>query len=97
MTTIQRPALKQPTGWFAAGASFRSTLMLLSDGAFKLFAYLCLEADRQTGRVETTHRELMAALNKSKRSIGSYIEELQTRRICNVVPAKNQYARTVFE
>jgi hypothetical protein len=97
MNAIQHPALKQPTGWFAAGASFRNALTLLSDGAFKLFAYLCLEANRHTGRVQTTHRELMAALSKSKQSIGSYIEELQTRGICNVIPAKNQYARTVFE
>lgn len=97
MNTIQRPTLKQPSGWFAAGASFRQALSLLSDGAFKLFAYLCLEANRQTGRIEATHRELMAAMGKSKRSIGSYIEELQTRQICNVFPAKNQYARTVFE
>jgi hypothetical protein len=43
------PGLKQPSGWFAAGAAFRQALTLLSDGAFKLFAYLCLQAKRQTG------------------------------------------------
>ena len=91
------PGLKQPSGWFAAGATFRKALSLLSDGAFKLFAYLCLEANRQTGRLEATHKELMRALGKSKRSIGTYIEELQTHQICNVFPAKNQYGRTMFE
>jgi hypothetical protein len=39
----------------------------------------------------------MRALGKSKRSIGTYIEELQTHQICKVVPAKNQYGRTMFE
>jgi hypothetical protein len=97
MMNAPRPALKHPTGFFAAGASFRTALMSLSDGAFKLFAYLCVEANRQTGRVETTHRELMAALGKSKRSIGSYIQQLQQRQVCTIIPAKNQYARTIFE
>jgi hypothetical protein len=42
--------LKQERGWFAAGADFRRALGLLSDGAFRLFAWLCLEASRETGR-----------------------------------------------
>ena len=42
--------LKQATGWFAAGDPMLDALHLLSDGAFKLFAYLALTADRQTGR-----------------------------------------------
>ena len=89
--------LKEPTGWFAAGNRFHRALTLLSDGAFKLFAYICLEADRQTGRLEATHKELARALAKSKRSIGTHIDELQAHQVCNVFPAKNQYARTVFE
>src|SRR6266508_260793 len=40
----ERLSLKEPTGWFAAGDAFRKALASLSDGAFKLFAYLCLEA-----------------------------------------------------
>ena len=97
MTLAMHPRLKQPSGSFAADAIFRKALALLSDGAFKLFAYLCLEAMRPTGRVETTHKQLMTALGKSKRSIGTYVEELQTNQVCKVVPAKNQYGRTVFE
>ena len=89
--------LKEPTGWFAAGNRFHRALTLLSDGAFKLFAYLCLEAHRQTGRLEATHKELATALGKSKRTIGTHIDELQTHRVCKVLPAKNQYAHTVFE
>jgi len=93
----ERLRLKEPSGWFAAGNGFRTALALLSDGAFHLFAYLCLEANRQTGRIEATHKELAAAVNKSKRSIGNHIDELQINQFCNVFPAKNQYARTVFE
>src|SRR5262249_49884967 len=89
--------LKEPTGWFAAGNRFQRALTGLSDGAFKLFAYLCMEANRQTGRLEATHQELAMAFGKSKRTIGTYVEELQTQHVCLVLPAKNQYARTVFE
>lgn len=89
--------LKQPTGWFAAGNPFQRALTLLSDGAFKLFAHFCLEANRQTGRLEATHKELATVLGKSKRSIGTHIDELQVHQVCKVFPAKNQYARTVFE
>ena len=92
-----RYRLNEPWGWLAAGAGFRKALTLLSDGAFKLFAHLSLEADRRTGHIAATHKELAAALNKSKRSIGSHVAELQTRAVCNVYPGKNQFAASVFE
>jgi hypothetical protein len=72
-------------------------LILLSDGAFKLFAHLSLEADRRTGRIAATHKELAAALGKSKRIIGSYVAELQAKTVCKVYPGKNQFAATVYE
>jgi hypothetical protein len=93
----ERLSLKQTTGWFPAGDAFRKALAILSDGAFKLFAYLCLEADRRTGRFQTTHKELALAMGKSKRAVGSYIAELETREICSVDPGKNQFAHTTFE
>jgi hypothetical protein len=89
--------LKEPSGWFAAGTSFRRALRTLSDGAFKLFAYLCLEADRQTGRHEAVQAELAKAIGKSRRIVGKYIEELQQKHVCTVRPGSNQYARTCFE
>ena len=85
-----RVKLKEPTGWFAAGATFRRALLTLSDGAFKLFAYLCVETDRQTGRFETTQRELARALGKSRRSVGSYSTELETNGICRIHTGANQ-------
>ena len=92
-----RLSLKQTTGWFPAGDTFRKALAILSDGAFKLFAYLCLEADRHTGRFQATHKELALAMGKSKRAMGSYIAELEAREICSVNPGKNQFAHTTFE
>jgi hypothetical protein len=93
----ERLSLKQTTGWFAAGDTFRKALAILSDGAFRLFAYLCLEADRRTGRFQATHKELALALGKSKRAMGSYVAELEAREICSVNPGKNQFAHTTFE
>jgi hypothetical protein len=93
----ERFQLKQSAGWFAAGDSFQTALSMLSDGAFKLFAYLCLGAERPTGRFQATHRELAAALGKSKRIIGSYVTELRQKEVCHVHSGKNQFAPTVYE
>jgi hypothetical protein len=93
----ERLRLKQATGWFAAGDTFRKAMALLSDGAFRLFVYLCLEADRRTGRFIATHKELAVALRKSKRAIGTYVSELEAEGICLVQSGKNQFAGTIFE
>jgi hypothetical protein len=93
----ERLNLKEPTGWFAAGNAFRRALALLSDGAFRLFAHICLEADRRTGRLQATHKELAAVLGKSKRAIGTYVAELESKGVCLLKPGKNQFSGTVFE
>lgn len=46
-----RLRLKRPTGWFAAGQEMAAALEILSGDAFKLYVYLCLHAERQTGRI----------------------------------------------
>jgi hypothetical protein len=89
--------LKEPCGWFAAGSSFGRALRTLSDGTFKLFTHLCLEADRRTGRHEAVQAELAKSIGKSRRIVGKYIEELQHKHVCTVRPGSNQYARTCFE
>jgi hypothetical protein len=96
-STDGRLSLKDATGWFAAGDAFRKALALLSDGAFRLFAYLCIEADRRSGRLQATHKELSAALGKSKRAIGTYVAELEAGGICHVKTGKNQFTGTIFE
>lgn len=93
----ERLSLKQTTGWFPAGDPFRKALAILSDGAFRLFAYLCFGADRRTGRFQTTHKELAKALGKSKRVIGTYVAELESKEMCSVQSGKNQFAATIFE
>jgi len=92
-----RLRLKEPVGWFAAGEGFRNAVGLLSDGAFKLFAYLSLQANRRTGCLAATHKELATALGKSKRIIGSYVAELEAKEVCKVRAGKNQFIATVYE
>jgi hypothetical protein len=92
-----RLRLKEPAGWFAAGAGFHRALSLLSDGAFKLFVYVSLEADRRTGCLAATHKQLATALGKSKRIIGTYVTELEAKEVCRVRPGKNQFTATVYE
>ena len=59
---MMRLVLKQSTGWFAAGWAFGEAMELLSDAAFKLFVWVCLHADRQTGRLERSVCNEHAAL-----------------------------------
>jgi hypothetical protein len=89
--------IKEPVGWFVAGEGFRCALGLLSDGSFKLFAHLSLQADRRTGRMTATHKELAAALGKSKRVVGTYVAELEAKEVCKVLSGKNQFMATVYE
>jgi len=89
--------LKVTSGWFAAGVSFQRALRLLSDGAFKLFAYLSLEADRGTGCLEASQTDLARVLGKSRRIISKYVAELEGKGICSVRSGSNQYARNIFE
>jgi hypothetical protein len=90
-------SLKERSGWFAAGDSFRLALLTLSDGAFKLFVHLCLEADCHTGRHEAVQSELARRIGKSRRVVGKYIEELEHKGICTIRRGRNQYARTSYE
>jgi hypothetical protein len=87
----QRIALKNPTGWFAAGREVTRAMTLLSDGAFKVYMHVCLTANRSTGRLKVAHRDLAIALKKSQRSVVSYLEELREHQICSVEVALNQH------
>jgi hypothetical protein len=75
--------LKQPTGWFAAGREVSEALALLSDGAFKLYIYLCLAADRHTGRAVMAPVEWARTLRKDLVSIERHFGELQVHGICD--------------
>jgi len=83
--------IKQSSGWFAASRCVLEAAFLLSDGAFKLFVYICLTADRATGRLRVAQGELARALGKSRGSISSYLDELSQQGACLVRPAPNQH------
>jgi hypothetical protein len=77
-----RLILKQPTGWFAAGREVAQALALLSDGAFKLYIHLCLEADRHTGRAVIEPVLLTQTLHQDPASIESHLGELHLNKVC---------------
>jgi hypothetical protein len=74
--------LKNPRGWFAAGAEIEKAMTTLSDGAFKLFVYLCLNARRDTGILEISQTELARNLKKGQQTLRSYLREMQAAGIC---------------
>jgi len=82
MSPGPRLVLKQSTGWFAAGWTFAEAITTLSDPAFKLFAWLCLNADRHTGRIHITLPEMAQALSKSESEIQTARDELVQRGVC---------------
>jgi hypothetical protein len=82
MSPGPRLVLKQSTGWFAAGWAFAEALTTLSDAAFKLFVWLCLNADRHTGRIHITVAEMAEALGKSEGEIETARDELVERGVC---------------
>jgi hypothetical protein len=74
--------LKNPRGWFAAGVEVEKALTILSDGAFKLFVYLCLNARRDTGVLEISQTELARNLKKGQQTLRRYFDEMRTAGIC---------------
>jgi hypothetical protein len=66
---------------------------MLSDGAFKLYMFLCLSADRATARLEIDQGSIAKSLRKSRRSVIVYFEELKQRGVCRVEFAANQHSR----
>jgi hypothetical protein len=74
--------LKNPRGWFAAGAEVQKAMTLLSDGAFKLFIYLCMNARRDTGVLEGSLTQLSKNVKRGHHTIRLYLREMQTSGIC---------------
>lgn len=77
-----RLILKQPTGWFAAGREVAQALESLSDGGFKLYMHLCLQAERHTGRAVIDLAALTRILRKDAESIEASLGELRLRQVC---------------
>lgn len=92
MSTLTTLRIKPGLRWFPVGTEWQTLLIQLSDGAFKLFVYLCLNAQQATGQLEFHQTDLARALGKSRRSISAYLQELQGRHVCRVDLGRNQYA-----
>lgn len=78
----ERLILKNPRGWFAAGAEVNKAMEVLSDGAFRLFVYLCLNARRDTGVLENSLTQLAKNTRRGKTSIRKYLHEMADAGIC---------------
>jgi len=72
-------------------------LILLSDGAFRLYFYLCLEAKRESGSLAVNYVEVASVLSRSRRSITTYFEELRGHGVCRIHPAVNQHRLSQIE
>jgi hypothetical protein len=69
--------LKNARNWFAAGMEVQMVLETLTDGAFKVFMHICLNAERSTGILHTTQVELARNLKKSHGAIRKYLVEME--------------------
>jgi len=76
MMNAPRLILKQPTGWFAAGREVTQAMRSLSDAAFKLYLYLCLHAERHTGRLILNLAEATKELGKDPAWIEDGLDKL---------------------
>lgn len=85
------------SNWFAAGPEVGRALAILSDGAFRLYFYLCLRASRDKGSLTISYGDLARGLARSRRSIVTYLEELRRHGICQVHPAVNQHQDNEIE
>jgi hypothetical protein len=78
--------LKQPTGWFAAGREVAQALSLLSDGAFKLFMWICLNADRGLGAMRVEPIQVARVLGKTEAEIRADLRALFQAEIGQPTP-----------
>jgi hypothetical protein len=85
----ERLMLKRPAGWFAAGREFMEALELLSEGAFKLYVYTCLQADRHTGRIVLEHARISRILRQCPDRITGHLNELGKCGVFHIDPGLN--------
>jgi hypothetical protein len=80
-----RMRLKSPTGWFAAGRETEEALRLLSDSAFRLFLWVCLKADRNTGSMTLDAPSFARLLGRTTDDIRRDLGELVRLEVCSMV------------
>jgi hypothetical protein len=82
MIPAPRLRLKRATGWFAAGQEMATALPMLSDAAFKLYVFLCLNVDRHSARMVWEAIELAKRLHCDRQRVTDSLEELCHREVC---------------
>jgi hypothetical protein len=82
MIPAPRLRLKRSTGWFTAGQEMATALPLLSDAAFKLYVFLCLNVDRHSARMVWEPMELANLIQRDRQSVTDALEELCRRQVC---------------
>jgi hypothetical protein len=80
--TPARLRLKNASGWFAAGQEVALALETVSAEAFRLYLYLCLNADRQTGRMDWEPEQAAQLLRCTGEHLRAVMQELQQRQVC---------------
>lgn len=78
---------KTPAGWFAAGGEVQRAATLLSDSAFKLYVWLCLHAERDSGCLQMSADDLATALHKTADEVRDCLLELHRAAVCHCGPA----------
>ena len=81
MESTSRLRLKRTSGWFAAGREMARALPVLSDSAFKVYVYVCLNADRRTGQLRCAATDLAAAIGKQRCQIVADLQELKSKGV----------------
>jgi hypothetical protein len=82
MIPAPRLRLKRATGWFAAGQEMATALPMLSDAAFKLYVFLCLNVDRHSARMVWEAVDLANLLQRDRQSVTDSLDELCRREVC---------------
>jgi hypothetical protein len=82
MIPAPRLRLKRATGWFAAGQEMATALPMLSDAAFKLYVFLCLNVDRHSARMVWETVDLANLLQRDRQSVTDSLDELCRREVC---------------
>jgi hypothetical protein len=88
--------LRTSAGWFAAGIEVQRAATLLSDGAFKLFVWLCLHAERGRGCLSVSVSRIAAVLHKTEEQVQAYLLELCRVGVCQRGPTNLIIIRDSF-
>lgn len=79
---MTRLRLKHVSGWFAAGQEVMLALEILSAEAFRLYLYLCLHAERRTGRIGWKPVDIAHLFHCGSEQVRAAMTELCRQQVC---------------